>query len=428
MTKRIEIIERLGEEVERRWLETNYNEQDFPSIAADALAKADLVHQLDPWEIIRWVQSVTELPSQFDLDGRFGDPPITLFAGPRFYIDAYYWLDGTTEIHQHAFSGAFQVLLGSSIHSHYHFAKSREINPHFLLGELRIAEVRLLTRGDIHPIIAGPAYIHSLFHLDRPSTTIAVRTLGSPLAQPQYSYRKPYVALDPFYRNPAIIRKSQTVSLLFAMNHPQADEFVLDILASSDFQTAFHVLETAFAHLRGNEVTRVFGLSENEERFERLVARARQKHGELVAGLPLVFAEKDRMMEIINRRATITSEEHRFFLALLLNIDDRSRLLELVQARNHHEDPIEVVLDWVDELYATRVLGSNEENALGIKGFDASYLLVLEGLLRGSSVAEISKNLEADAPVEERAAVGKRVEMISNNLKASPLFSAILVS
>jgi hypothetical protein len=212
------------------------------------------------------------------------------------------------------------------------------------------------------------------------------------------------------------------------MNHPQVDEFVLKLVSDSDFQTTFHVLETAFIHLRDTEVTRVFGLSENKERFENLLARARTKHGDLVDGLPLVFAENDRMMEIIKRRTTITSEEHRFFLALLLNITDRSRLLQLVHDRYPQEDPIETVLDWVDELYATRVLGSTEENALGIKGFDATYLLVLEGLLRGSSVDEIANTLGPNTAIQERSSTKKSVELITKNLKGSPLFSAILKS
>ncbi|MFN2514442.1 MAG: hypothetical protein ABR568_23900, partial [Pyrinomonadaceae bacterium] len=60
------------------------------------------------------MHTAASLPHQYDVEGRFGNPPITLFAGPRFHIDVYYWLDGTTSIHQHSFTGAFQVLLGSS--------------------------------------------------------------------------------------------------------------------------------------------------------------------------------------------------------------------------------------------------------------------------------------------------------------------------
>ena len=55
------------------------------------------------------------LPEQMDVEAAFGNPPVTLFAGLRFHIDVYFWLDGTTEIHQHAFAGRLHdapVVLG----------------------------------------------------------------------------------------------------------------------------------------------------------------------------------------------------------------------------------------------------------------------------------------------------------------------------
>src|SRR5882762_8010257 len=123
-------FQELGALVEDRWREQNYNEELFSEIAARSLADSDLMGQVDPWEIIRWVHTTPELPRQQDRRGKFGNPPITLFVGSRFYIDVYFWLDGTTAVHQHAFSGAFQVLLGGSVHSHYRFEKHREINPY----------------------------------------------------------------------------------------------------------------------------------------------------------------------------------------------------------------------------------------------------------------------------------------------------------
>ena len=139
----------LGALVESRWCDKNYDENLFPDIAARGLREADLTARVDPWDIIRWVHTTTELPRQIDRQGKFGNPPITLFAGPRFYIDVYYWLDSTTSIHQHAFSGAFQVLLGGSVHSNYAFKKRREINPHLLIGDISLKDISLLGKGDI---------------------------------------------------------------------------------------------------------------------------------------------------------------------------------------------------------------------------------------------------------------------------------------
>ena len=145
----------LGALVERRWRDQNYNESQFPAIAAQALLDLNLSFRVDPWEVIRWAQTTPDLPEQMDLEANFGDPPITVYVGPRFYIDVYFWLDGTTSIHQHAFAGAFQVLLGSSVHSGYRFEKEQEINAHFLTGRVLLDNVSLLGRGDIREITPG---------------------------------------------------------------------------------------------------------------------------------------------------------------------------------------------------------------------------------------------------------------------------------
>src|SRR4030095_10603662 len=109
----------------------------------------------------------------------------------KFHIDIYYWLDGTTTIHQHGFSGAFQVFLGSSVHSQYSFEHERRITPHFSVGRVCLNSVELLKEGDIRTIIPGRRFIHSLFHLDRPSATITIRTYETPSALPQYDFLKP---------------------------------------------------------------------------------------------------------------------------------------------------------------------------------------------------------------------------------------------
>src|SRR5262245_45637943 len=100
----MEAFQKLGALVEERWRAANYDERRFPEIAAEALVESDIPGHVDPWEIIRWVHRAAALPRQQDVDALFGNPPITLYMGPRFYIDVYYWLDGTTSIHQHAFT------------------------------------------------------------------------------------------------------------------------------------------------------------------------------------------------------------------------------------------------------------------------------------------------------------------------------------
>ena len=145
----MDLFQKLGRDIEREWLASNYNEDRLPAMAKAALAAADLPSRVSAWEIVEWSLGQTELPPQRDLPGKFGDPPITLYAGPRFHIDVYFWFEGTTAIHQHGFCGAFQVLLGSSIHSWYEFEPTEVINSFTEIGQMSLKVCELLEVGDL---------------------------------------------------------------------------------------------------------------------------------------------------------------------------------------------------------------------------------------------------------------------------------------
>jgi hypothetical protein len=413
----------LGALVESRWRAQDYNESVFPGIAAQALSELNLSARVDPWEIVRWVHKTPDLPEQMDLAGKFGNPPITTYVGPRFFIDVYYWLDGTTTIHQHSFSGAFEVLLGGSVHSRYRFTKEREINPHFLVGQIEFNDVSLLSQGDIREIDSGSQFIHSLFHLDRPSVTITVRTYKAPGAPVQYSYLKPFLAVNPFFTDASLTKKVQTVSLLLRMKHPEADRFIEDLLDESDFHTAFAVLEQAFDFLCHRELEEIIGVSRSRDRFQSLLDRARNKHGRLADLLPPVFEEGWRQAEITRRRTEIKGQDHRFFLALLLNVPDRATVLRLVKEKFPEPDAVDLILSWVRELSATRIFGSREPNVLGSAEFTDQHLLVFKGLLEGLTTKEIAAR--AASTPQQTAGDSSSVEDIATHLKSLPLFESL---
>jgi hypothetical protein len=412
----------LGALVESRWSDQNYAESVFPEIAAQSLSESNLCNLVDPWAIIRWVHSASTLPMQMELQAKFGNPPITLYVGPRFYIDIYYWLDGTTTIHQHAFSGAFQVLHGSSVHAGYRFEVEREINPHLLTGMLSFRDVSLLARGDIREIHPGPKFIHSLFHLERPSVTITIRTYKAADFARQYSYLKPNLAINPFFADVSLIRRVQTVSLILRMKHPEADKFIGELVESSDFHTVYAVLREAFDFLCHRELEEIVGVTRSRDRFEALLERARRKHGELVGLLEPVFEEEWRQTEIIRRRAEVKNEDHRFLMALILNVPERTRMLELVKERFSDVDAIDLIVGWVRELSATRTFGSKESNVLGSQEFNDGHLFVLRGLLQGLTVEEIKA---CAASKVQPASASLPIEETINHLKALPMFKGI---
>ena len=420
----MELFTKLGAEVEILWRDKNYDETVFPEIAARALRAANLPAQISAWEVIEWTMQQTVLPEQRDLKGNFGDPPITLYNSPRFHVDVYFWLEGTTAIHQHAFCGAFQVLMGSSIHSWYEFNRSEAINTFTELGNLELKLCELLSVGDVQPIDAGKKYIHGLFHLEQPSATIVVRTHKSPMFLPQFSYYKPFLAIDPFFEEANTTKKMQCVTALIRARHPRADEFIADWLKTADFQTTFHILSTLRSYLRSNQVDQLFNLAAPQNRFDALLEIVKERHGERANVFPKVFAHADKLDEILRRRSYVTEPEHRFFLALLLNVEGRERIFSLIRERFPESDPLDKILDWTFDLAQTRVLGENVPNALGIADFDDTDLSILENLLLDKPEGEIQQILETEYGAANLNNLPERIEKIQKSVIFQPLLQS----
>lgn len=419
----MQLFNKLGAEIETVWRDKNYDEEIFPHLAADALKKAGLPAQVSAWEVIEWAMAQTFLPEQKDLAGKFGDPPITIYNSPRFHIDVYFWLEGTTAIHQHSFCGAFQVLLGSSIHSWYEFDRQETVNAFTEIGNINLKLCELLNVGDVQPIRAGKQYIHGLFHLEMPSATIVVRTHKSPLHLPQFSYYKPFLAIDPFFEEANTIKKMQCVTAMIRSKYERTDEFIADWLKTSDFQTSFHILSTLRGYLRSNEIDQLFNLNATENRFDALMEVVRTRHGERANVFPKVFAHLDRQDEIVRRRSFVTDAEQRFFLALLMNVEGRERIFALVKERFPDAEPLDKVLDWTFDLANTRVLGQNLPNALGIADFDDTDLFVLENLLQNKTPDEIQTILETEYGAGRVENLAERVEKIQNSVIFQPLLT-----
>ena len=381
-------FQELGEELEVQWRKLNYDEEQFPDLAAEALKKHDIVAKVEAWDVLRWALEQTELPPQKDPAANFGDPPITLFVSPRFYIDVYFWRSSTTAVHQHSFCGAFQVLHGSSLHSWYEFEPTQKINAFAEIGDMTLKVSQVLKLGDIQKIMSGRRYIHSLFHLDNPSATIVVRTEKSPLHLPQFSYHKPSFAVDPFFEHQTTTKKLQTLSALYQLDRPDADDEATKLLRDSDFQTTFTLLAMLKQELSASAIDDLFEKADNKaERFRRLFDIVREVHGEKADTLARVFEHRDLAEEIFSLRRSVTDPEHRFFMALLLNLEGTDEIFPLLKARYPEDDPLDKALDIVEGLSRTRVVGSNKPNALGVE-FDYADLLILEQLLSGQDPTE----------------------------------------
>ncbi|HRH45636.1 MAG TPA: hypothetical protein PKY82_28610 [Pyrinomonadaceae bacterium] len=279
--------------------------------------------------------------------------------------------------------------------------------------------------GDVRKILPGRSFIHSLFHLDQPSATIVVRTHLSPLQLPQFDYRKPYLAVDPFFSEPNLSKKLQTISMVLRAKHPDADKMLHEMLENADFQSTFSLLGNTRGLLRSNTIQHYFNVEKPEDRFEKAVEIARKRHGALTDTILSIFEKQDKLMEIMNRRNYITQPEHRFFLALLMNIDEKSRVFSLIKERFPDSEPIEKVLDWTTELAQTKVMGLNIPNALGIPDFNDFDSFILEDMLKGVSDEDIKKTLVEEMsnqnPEEVEKDITSRIEKIRSSAILKPL-------
>ena len=422
----MEFFQNLGDQLEREWRAKDYDESIFPSLSADSLKSAGLPEKYTAWQVLEWTLKQTEMPKQRDLAARFGDPPITIYSGPRFHIDVYFWFHGTTSVHQHGFCGAFQVLHGSSLHSWFEFDLKEKVNSFCEIGEMRLKSCELLKVGDIQQILPGRQYIHSLFHLDHPSATIVVRTDKSQLFLPQFDYQRPGLAIDPFFEHDALIKKLQAMGALFAAERPETDKLILKLLDAADFHSTFHILSQIHGRLASNNIEQMFGGTESTRRFNGFLELAEQRHGPRAEILRPVFAFRDRINDLVRRRGFVDNPEHRFFFALLLSVDGRERILSLIRDRYPDADPIEKILDWTYELSQMRLAGPNNQNALGIAPFDDLDLQLVEYLLRGKSDGEIANIIREIYPAEKAEQVLPTIEDRTAAIRNSIVFSHLL--
>ena len=211
----------LGTLVESRWRDQNYNEELFPGIAAQALTEMNPSGRVDPWEIIRWVHTTPDLPQQMDLEANFGDPPLTLYVGSRFYIDVYF--------------GSMAPRASINIRFPAHFKYCLEAAFTRTIGSRRIGRsTALLDRQDFVRDVScsregytrdkSRASVHS-FALSSGKTIRHDhdQELQNTMRAVQFSYYKPFLAYDPFFTDGSLKRKVQTVELLLKMKHPEAD-------------------------------------------------------------------------------------------------------------------------------------------------------------------------------------------------------------
>jgi hypothetical protein len=422
-------FQRLGSGIEEAWARVLYDERKFGEIAEEALrASPPQGVELTPESIARWAMETDALIQQPNAEVQFGEPPITMFCGRRFYIEALFWLDGTTSIHQHGFDGAFCVLHGGSIHSTYDFKERASTSGRILIGDLVFRHAEWLKPGAVRRIDSGPTFIHALFHLARPSVSIVVRTYGTLRAAPQYSYSPPHLANYPFDSDLWGKRMLQYLAAILSAGivaDPAA--FVRDMFARADDASACEILASLCirrAIVEGEKLNDDGDTSAVDARIVAMHAAAidaaRAKFGEHADEIILSSERSAQLRTIALLRQRVHRDDHRTFLALLMNVPDRKRIIELVGEMHPEAEPVE----WL--IGAIRELTDDPKKSMGYV-LEPDSLRLVECVVRGyrfeRTLEVLSRAVGRKLEKEEVAAVRAELAELAELPLLRPLFS-----
>jgi hypothetical protein len=294
----------LGERVGDAWRRTGRDERRFAELAHGALADAPPHAAIGVDDIAAWLLDPLRHVRQPD-ESPFGQPGVRVYAGHRFRIEALFWRESTTSIHQHAFAGAFAPLAGASFHSTYDFTETARINTRLRLGDLVARTMEILRPGDVRAIDPGDAFIHQVTHLVVPTVTIVVRTEGFVEHRPQLRYELPGVALDNEESDPALSRRLALIDLLAVTRRPDAIAAAQRWIAGGDVETTYHLVTHLAPHLVPDELALL---------SDALVER----HGDAGATIAAACEHRRRVHAAVAVRARTSRPSLRLVVAALM--------------------------------------------------------------------------------------------------------------
>lgn len=332
---------KLGAAVEKAWRKEQYDEIALEHIASAALREFLTLHTPATADsLLRNLVESESLPFSPLAPVSFGQPALTVFAGERFFVEVLFWNHGTTSVHQHAFSGAFGVLAGASVHCAYSFAPKRRLNNGVLCGSVDCHDTEVLKPGDVRRIRQGADFIHSLFHMVQPSVTVVIRTYNNPDSLPQYTYSPPSLAEDaaPHVPCTADLLRALDAFVSTSGGDPGVLDFAVQLVRRGDPRLALGVARRIVA----TKSTRAF--------LEAVLAAAQSIFGDDVVCVERAIIEENRKRALVNMRRRIVDPDLRFILALLLNIPHGQRILAIVSAYCGNAGVPEKLLSWICRL------------------------------------------------------------------------------
>jgi len=370
----MKVFEDLASKVHVAWARCGRDESAFPEIAQSML-DGFAGSGVDPDDVFRWLVTTDNLPLQLDPQSKFGNFALTVASRDDFCIDVLVWTDSTTSIHQHGFSGAFHVLHGSSLHTLWSFQESKRWSDRLKAGQLSLCATEYLRTGSTRPILPRNEMIHSLFHLEKPSVTVVVRTLSSAVYVPQLTYERSGLAYDPHPEPPIVQKTTQLLRLLWTSNHERRLEISKLAMSTIDAYSAVRIiLSLASPAVAEGQAALIEGWKHRDPGLAALL-RDTIRH-----------MQRDRF--IVRLRKHTQSPRHRMLLAMILNLPDRVSIESAVRQIAPEEAPEQWLWETIRSMYVSPSDEWDDENVLGME-LNESNEDVLRMLFEGHSVEEI---------------------------------------
>jgi len=430
-----EIFQEVGTSVHRAWADVGFDEAQLPGVAATILRDIGAHERFDLDAINDWFFSDDFLPPQHAVP--FAAPPLVAWQEQRFFVEVPFWVDGTTVIHDHGFSGAFQVLGGSSIHTWYEFEPEHRAKASLMLGRLEQKGIEYLRPGDVRQVVAGHRFIHALFHIERPSVTLLVRTYSDPDTPDASEYLPPSVRVRAVAQDRLANRRQEMLDTLATVS-AAAPNFlgssygraIARIVGSGDFAEAFHGLRHLFSHVDGFEHFAA------EEALEAAVMLAARRHGERARDVVPALREEARQLDFTRRRSEVRDVRHRVVLGALLNGVGRDQILDVLGQR-FGGDPRCLLRSCIDELVRVDAAGvhlldlSIAAPAPAVPAvralLGATFAALIDPPGATPGVASILDRVRRECPVESQRHGGLAEELVAG-LRHSWSFRTLLAA
>jgi hypothetical protein len=296
---------------------------------------------------------------------------------------------------------------GSSLHSCYSFVPQRVVNSRLSIGALSRVSAELLQRGSVRPIIPGPKGAHALFHLERPSTSLVVRTHSDQRAQPQFEYHWPFYAMDPFFTNEVLTRKCQLLTLAHQYDAAALPRIAAEYLQHQDFESVIRIL----LYMQRLNLDRPI--------MTDMAATVARRFGELGTGLEALVTSGHRDYFLYQLRQLVRDPERRLLLAFLLNRLTASEIMGIVASKYDSQTPQDLVSHWICALVG---------QLLGIEP-TGLFVSAVSNLLQENDfhLAQVKTATEfGRSTASDLDSIGKLLHILAGSEFFKPMFAAML--